>query len=144
MFCWKVSSLQHKPHKGGEGGALPAKAKSGRRRSKGDGGGKAAAFVWAFYSKSVDRSAPSVSSVGRSPPFGHTSRTQHHPQGSSLGTRPEPRPPHWGNVCPARYLSINYPDFSPRFTLSWRSPPSRPRCTARLPYKARCIMKQYL
>ena len=22
-----------------------------------------------------------------------------------------------GNVCPARYLSINYPDFSPRFTL---------------------------
>ena len=24
---------------------------------------------------------------------------------------------------PARYFSINYPDFSPRFTLSWRSPP---------------------
>ena len=24
---------------------------------------------------------------------------------------------------PARYLSINYPDFSPRFTLSWRRPP---------------------
>ena len=23
----------------------------------------------------------------------------------------------WGNVCPARYFSINYPDFSPRFTL---------------------------
>ena len=22
-----------------------------------------------------------------------------------------------GNVCPARYLFINYPDFSPRFTL---------------------------
>ena len=45
---------------------------------------------------------------------------------------------------PARYFSINYPDFSPRFTLSWRSPPSRPRCTAHLPYKARCIIKQYL
>ena len=44
----------------------------------------------------------------------------------------------------ARYLSINYPDFSPRFTLSWRSPPSRPRCTAHLPYKARCIIKQYM
>ena len=49
-----------------------------------------------------------------------------------------------GNVCPAHYFSINYPDFSPRFTLSWRSPPSRPRCTAHLPYKARCIIKQYL
>ena len=45
---------------------------------------------------------------------------------------------------PARYFSINYPDFSPRFTLPWRSPPSRPRCTAHLPYKARCIIKQYL
>ena len=45
---------------------------------------------------------------------------------------------------PARYFSINYPDFSPRFTLSWRSPPSRPRCTAHLPYKACCIIKQYL
>ena len=45
---------------------------------------------------------------------------------------------------PAHYFSINYPDFSPRFTLSWRSPPSRPRCTAHLPYKARCIIKQYL
>ena len=31
---------------------------------------------------------------------------------------------------PARSFSINYPDFSPRFTLSWRSPPSGPRCTA--------------
>ena len=49
-----------------------------------------------------------------------------------------------GNVCPARYFSIKYPDFSPRFTLSWRSSPSRPRCTAHLPYKARCIIKQYL
>ena len=29
-----------------------------------------------------------------------------------------------GNVCPARYFSINYPDFSPKFTLSWISPPS--------------------
>ena len=38
---------------------------------------------------------------------------------------------------PARYFSINYPDFSPRFTLPWRSPPSRPHCTAHLPYKAR-------
>ena len=45
---------------------------------------------------------------------------------------------------PACYFSINYPDFSPRFTLSRRSPPSRPRCTAHLPYKARCIIKQYL
>ena len=27
---------------------------------------------------------------------------------------------------PARYFSINYPDFSPRLTLSWRSPPTRP------------------
>ena len=45
---------------------------------------------------------------------------------------------------PARYFSINYPDFSPRFTLSWRSPPSRPHCTAHFPYKARCIIKQYL
>ena len=45
---------------------------------------------------------------------------------------------------PARYFSINYPDFSPRFTLSWRSPPSRPCCTAHLPYKARCIIRQYL
>ena len=44
----------------------------------------------------------------------------------------------------ARYFSINYPDFSPRFTLSWRSPPSRPCCTAHLPYKAHCIIKQYL
>ena len=24
---------------------------------------------------------------------------------------------------PARYFCINYPDFSPRFTLPWRSPP---------------------
>ena len=24
---------------------------------------------------------------------------------------------------PARYLSINYPDFSPKFTLRWRRPP---------------------
>ena len=45
----------------------------------------------------------------------------------------------WGNVCPARYFSINYPDFSPRFTLSWRSPPSRPQCTAHVPYKAQHI-----
>ena len=45
---------------------------------------------------------------------------------------------------PARSFSINYPDFSPRFTLSWRCPPSRPRCTAHLPYKAGCIIKQYL
>ena len=29
-----------------------------------------------------------------------------------------------GDVCPARYFSINYPDFSPRFTLSWISPPT--------------------
>ena len=49
-----------------------------------------------------------------------------------------------GNVCPARYFSINYPDFSPRFTLSWISPPSRPRCTAHLPYKAHCTIQQYL
>ena len=28
-----------------------------------------------------------------------------------------------GSVCPARYFSINYPDSSPRFTLSWISPP---------------------
>ena len=45
---------------------------------------------------------------------------------------------------PARYFSINYPNFSPRFTLPWRSPPSRPHCTAHLPYKARCKIKQYL
>ena len=45
-------------------------------------------------------------------------------------------------VRPARYFSINYPDFSPRFTLSWTNPPSRPRCTTHLPYKARCIIKQ--
>ena len=45
---------------------------------------------------------------------------------------------------PARYFSINYPDFSPRFTLPWRSPPSRPHCTAHLPYKARCKIKQDL
>ena len=45
---------------------------------------------------------------------------------------------------PARYFCINYPDFSPRFTLPWRSPPSRPRCTAHLPYKTRCKIKQYL
>ena len=45
---------------------------------------------------------------------------------------------------PARYFSINYPDFSPSFTLPWRSPPSRPHCTAHLPYKARCKIKQYL
>ena len=45
---------------------------------------------------------------------------------------------------PARYFCINYPDFSPRFTLPWRSPPSRPHCTAHLPYKARCKIKQYL
>ena len=50
----------------------------------------------------------------------------------------------WGNVCSARYFSINYPDFSPRFTLPWRSPPSRPHCTAHLPYKARCKIKQDL
>ena len=48
------------------------------------------------------------------------------------------------SVRPARYFSINYPDFSPRFTLSWRSLPSGPRCTAHLPYKARCKTKQYL
>ena len=30
-----------------------------------------------------------------------------------------------GSVCQARFFSINYPDFSPRFTLSWISPPSR-------------------
>ena len=48
-----------------------------------------------------------------------------------------------GNVCPARparYFSVNHPGFSPRFTLSWRSPPSRPRWTAHLPDKARCII----
>ena len=45
---------------------------------------------------------------------------------------------------PARYFSINYPDFSPRYTLPWRSPPSRPHCTAHLPYKARCKIKQDL
>ena len=32
----------------------------------------------------------------------------------------------WGGclrgVCPAPYFSINYPDFSPKFTLSWISP----------------------
>ena len=50
----------------------------------------------------------------------------------------------WGNVCPERYFSINYPDFSPIFTLSWRSPPSRPRCTAHLRYNAHCIIKQCL
>ena len=43
-----------------------------------------------------------------------------------------------------RYFSINYPDFSPRFTLPWRSPLSRPHCTAHLPYKARCEIKQDL
>ena len=47
-----------------------------------------------------------------------------------------------GNVGPARYFSINYPYFSPRFTISWRSPPSRPRWTAHLPYKAHCIIRQ--
>ena len=45
---------------------------------------------------------------------------------------------------PACYFSMNYPDFSPRFTLPWRSPPSRPHCTAPLPYKARCKIKQDL
>ena len=45
---------------------------------------------------------------------------------------------------PARYFFINYPDFSPTFTLPWRSPPSRPHCTAHLPYKARCKIKQDL
>ena len=45
---------------------------------------------------------------------------------------------------PARYLSINYPDLSARFTLSWTRTPSRPRCTANLPYKAHCIIKEYL
>ena len=54
----------------------------------------------------------------------------------------------WGECLPgarpARYFSINYPDFSPRFTLPWRSPPSRPHCTAHLPYKARCKIKQDL
>ena len=49
-----------------------------------------------------------------------------------------------GNVCPARYFPINYADFSPRFTLPWRSPPKRPHCTAHLPYKARGKIKQYL
>ena len=44
----------------------------------------------------------------------------------------------------ARYFAVNYPDFSPRFTLPWRSPPSRPHCTAHLPYKARCKIKQDL
>ena len=48
----------------------------------------------------------------------------------------------WGECLPgarlARYFSIKYPDFSPRFTLSLRSPPSRPRWTAHLPSKARC------
>ena len=48
-----------------------------------------------------------------------------------------------GNGCLVRYFSINYLDFSPRFTLSWRTPPSRPRCSAHLPYTARCIIKQY-
>ena len=43
---------------------------------------------------------------------------------------------------PARCFSINYPNFSPRFTLSWRSPPSRPLWTAHLPYKASCIIRQ--
>ena len=38
----------------------------------------------------------------------------------------------------AHYFSINYPNFSPRFTLSWRSPPSRPH----LPDKAPCIIRQ--
>ena len=39
-------------------------------------------------------------------------------RGGGGGGRSSP----WGNVCPARYFSIKYPDFSPRFTLSWRSP----------------------
>ena len=43
---------------------------------------------------------------------------------------------------PVRYFSINYPNFIPRFTLSWRSLPSGPRCTTHLPYKARCIIRQ--
>ena len=44
---------------------------------------------------------------------------------------------------PERYFSINYPDFSPRFTPSWRSPPPpRSHCTAHLPYTARCTIKQ--
>ena len=41
-----------------------------------------------------------------------------------------------------QYAPIYYPDFGPRFTLSWISPLSRPRCTAHLPYKACCIIKQ--
>ena len=45
---------------------------------------------------------------------------------------------------PARYFSINYPDFSPRFTLSWISPLRRPHCNAHLAYKVRCIIKQYM
>ena len=49
---------------------------------------------------------------------------------------------HLPGARPARYFSINYPNFSPIFTLSWRSPPSRPHWTAHLPYKARCIIKQ--
>ena len=61
--------------------------------------------------------------------------TQYTPKSTPSHTRKcACTPPPWGNVCPARYFSINYPDFSPRFSLSWRSPPSRPRCTAHLPY----------
>ena len=43
-----------------------------------------------------------------------------------------------------RQFSINYPDFNPRFTLLWISPPSRPHCTApslqsTLQNKAGCV-----
>ena len=52
----------------------------------------------------------------------------------AVGQAQQPRSVSWrlygihlprGNVCPVRYFSMNYPNFSPRFTLSWRSPPSR-------------------
>ena len=41
----------------------------------------------------------------------------------------------------ARYLCIEYPISSPRFSLAWGSPPSRPHWTANLPCKAPCISR---
>ena len=39
-------------------------------------------------------------------------------------------------VCLPRYFCIKYPDFHPRFTLLYRSAPSRPEWTANLAHKA--------
>ena len=71
---------------------------------------------------------------------------QHRTEGgghtSSGGARTAPLFTHnTGGICPVRYFSSNYPDFSPKFTLSWRSSPSRPRWAAHLSHATPAFLR---